>query len=116
MNEIKIYLVSGLGYIVGEQLHDWKNMIVLKNAGVVRGDGNKIACTPPIIHWFKNQLEKIQRFEIPKHMIIAEDDPGSDILKVYDLYIKKLTEQTSGIKVANKQDMDRVIDMSKKFK
>ena len=113
-SELKIYLVVGLGYVVGEPLHDWKNKTVLKNAGVVRGDTKKISITPPIIHWFAHQIDKIQRFEIPKHLIVNEDDPVPDILKVYDIYVKKINEQVSGIKIASEQDMSRVIDMTKK--
>lgn len=116
MIETKIYLVSGLGYIVGEQLHDWKNKIIVKNAGVLYGDSKHIAIKPPIIHWFKNQLEKIQRFEIPKHLIIDEDDPMLDVLRVYDIYVKKINEQVGGIKIANEQDMKKVVDIIQKFK
>jgi len=112
--KLKIYLVVGLGYVIGEQVHDWKEKIVLQNAGVVKGDGKHIAVTPPVLHWFAHQMDKIQRFEIPKRLIINDDDASPDLYAVYDMYIKKLTEKTTGIKVANEQDMQRVINIAQK--
>jgi hypothetical protein len=106
--EIKIYLVVGMGYVIGEPLHDWKNKIVLKNAGIVRGNDKQISVTPPIIHWFAHQLDKIQRLEIPKHLIIDEDDPIPEVLRTYEMYIKKVNEQVSGIKIATEQDLSRL--------
>lgn len=111
----KIYLVVGLGYIIGEPLHDWKNKIVLKNAGVVRGNDKQISVTPPILHWFAHQLDKIQRLEIPKHLIIDEDDPIPEVLRTYEMYMEKVNEQVSGIKIATEQDLSRVVNFGKKL-
>jgi len=94
---LKIFLVSGLGYIIGELKHDFKNNYILKNAGVVRTAGqDKVVIAEPIMPWMANQMEQIKEFSLSKHLVIAQDD-ANGLDEVYGMYVQELVKKRSGL-------------------
>ena len=104
---LKIHLVVGLGYIIGELKHDFKNKVIIKHAGIVHAVGkNKVIIGEPIMSWMANFMEQIKEFSISKHLIIAQDDvmPGSGLEQLHERYVKEFEAKEAGIHTPNEAE------------
>ena len=111
--KIKMFNVSGMGFVIGEQVKQDEETIFLKYPALFlpqqqTPQGNRdivISAIPPML---ANREELLKVFPLKKIQVIYSGKPIPAILQIYSDFYNQLQEKITGIKKVTPADMQNL--------
>lgn len=109
---LKIFKVIGEGVIAGDVIDSDNNTIFLKFPGKLQGfqtpQGMDLSFIDIVPTFFKNFRELVEKYPLKRIHISMMGDIDPKLISYYGVYTEDLIERLTGIKMANKSDLDKL--------
>ena len=103
---IKLYNVTGLGFVIGEKISQENDYIYLEYPAIIAmqvstPQGVKDVMVEPVPPIFIGRNEILKRFPLKKSLIIYSGKPTDKVSELYGEYTTQLQSRLSGIHLVN---------------